>query len=65
MSYLRCTHKNRPKIESCSADRILCQKGREVLKMTKKSQFLERTLRFLVVLTKNHQNWAKRDLKLA
>ena len=30
---------NWPKIESCPPDRILHQKGKEVFKMTKKSQF--------------------------
>ena len=61
-SYLRCTQENWPKIESCPPDRTLHQKDREVCKMTKKTQFWTKNLRFLVVLTKKN---IKNDLKLA
>ena len=49
---------NWPKIESYSTDKILHQKAIDVLN-DKKSQFSAKVLRFLVVLTKNHQKWAK------
>ena len=55
---------NWPKIESYSLDKILHQKAIDVLN-DKKSQFSAKVLRFLVVLTKNHQKWAKSDLQLA
>ena len=53
------------KIESCTRDRMFHQKGKEVLKMTKESQFSEKILRILPFLTKNNQNGLKSGLKLA
>ena len=49
------------KLKVVPRKQILHQKGKEIFKMSKKSQFSAKILRFLAVLTKKtHKKWAKK-----